>query len=107
MKLLRDALTLLASPPAVQLEHLATLGVPQGIDELALEFDDVAAAADSMLKEGELDNQQRNCVKQLNEFLAQFSGQNNARLWTPEALSSAPQWEKVRRLATDCLTHLT
>jgi hypothetical protein len=106
MKLLRDALTLLASPPRVQLEHLKALGVPEGIDELALEYDDIAASAESMFKEGELDNHQCNCVKQLNEFLAQFSGQNHADLWTPEALSSAPQWEQVRRMAADCLKQL-
>ena len=106
MKLLRDALTVLASPPGAQLERLKALGVPKGIDELALEFDDIAAAADGMFNEGELDNQQRNCVKQLNEFLAQFSGEKNADLWTPEALSSAPQWEQVRRMASDCLTQL-
>jgi hypothetical protein len=103
---LRDALTLLASPPGFQVDRLKALGIPEGIDELALEYDDIAAAADSMFEGGEITTQQRDCVKKLSVFLSEFGGQDNAHLWTPGALYSAPQWEQVRRMATDCLTRL-
>ena len=104
--LLRDALTLLASPATAQLEHLSALGLPGVIDELALEYDDIAAAADNMLVEGELDNFQCSCVKELNRFLREISGKHNAHLWTAEALRSAPEWEQVRHKASDCLMQL-
>src|SRR5579863_3842993 len=103
LKILKDALTLLAAPPATQLNHLNALGLPGGIDELALEYDDIAAAADGLFQAGEIDNRLRDCVKQLTSFLGQFGGQENALLWTPEAIHSAPQWDQVRRMAADCL----
>ncbi|HEY2352913.1 MAG TPA: hypothetical protein VGH83_10385 [Candidatus Acidoferrum sp.] len=85
---------------------MKTLGIPEGVDELALEYDDIAAAADSMCEGGEIDIQERDCVIKLNAFLSEFGGQNKAHLWTPEALHSAPEWEQVRRMAADCLTRL-
>src|SRR5580692_10589010 len=104
LKVLKDALVALARTADEQLLYLKERNVADCIDELALYYDAIAEAADSMLEEGELDERQRGCVKQLNEFLAQFSGKENAGLWTPEALSSAPQWEQVRRMASNCLS---
>ena len=103
LKLLRDSLTVLASPPHVQLQHLTNLGVPGVVDELALEYDDTATAVDTMFAEGELDHRQRDCVKKLNQFMRQFSGHANADLWTPEALRSTQQWKQVRSMANECL----
>ena len=42
VKLLKESLALLASEPDVQLAHLRDLGVPDHVDELALEHDDIA-----------------------------------------------------------------
>ena len=80
LKMLKDALTVLASTAEEQLQYLKDQGVPECIDELALDYDAIAAAADRMVGDGELDNQQCLRVKQLSEFLAQFGGQSYAGL---------------------------
>lgn len=103
---LRDSLAVLAAAAQEQLAHLERLELPGLVDEIALEYDDVAAAADYMCELGELTPEQRVCVKELNQFMNTFSGQDHAHLWTPEALYSAPQWEQVRRMATECLAQL-
>jgi len=106
MQRLRGQLTVLASSATEQLRYLEEQNLPECIDELALDYDAIAATANDMLSRGEVSQQQRNCVKALNDFLGEFSGQQNAHLWTPEALRSAPEWEKVRRMATECLAQL-
>lgn len=102
-KTLVEAVAVLASDPVRQLEHLRDLGLPEGIDELALEYDAIAAAADDMLRRRELDQNQYDAVKNLDEMLSRMSGKVHLALWTPEALSSAPEWEEVRSAAKDCL----
>lgn len=104
--MLKEALTVLASDADSQLNYLETTGAPMCVDELALDYDAIAMAAGDMLLKGEITQQVRECVKKLNDFLGEFSGQQNAHLWTPEALRSAPEWEKVRRMAAECLAQL-
>lgn len=104
---LKEALAILAADPAKQLEHLRGLGLPGAIDELALDYDAVAAAADYMLLSKELGENQSVAVKELNERLLRMSGHANADLWTPDALSSAPEWKEVRSRAEECLQLLT
>jgi len=106
IKTLMDAVAVLASDPARQLEHLRELGLPEGIDELALEYDAIAAAADDMLRLRELDQNQYDSVKKLDGLLSRMSGKANSTLWTAEALSSAPEWKEVRSVAKECLRHL-
>lgn len=101
--MLQDALTALASDADAQLRYLKDQGVPGCIDELALDYDDMAAAANDMLQVGEIDIDQRDCIKSLNEFLKHFSGESNAHLWTPDALQSAAEWKQVRSMARNCL----
>jgi hypothetical protein len=106
MELLIASLNVLASAPSIQLEHLAQLGLPEGIDELALEYDDIAAAAGTMLNNGVLNQAQADCATKLNQFQNEFSGQANAHLWTVEALQSAEEWKTVRGMAAECLATL-
>jgi hypothetical protein len=103
LKSLKGAVRVLASDATAQLEHLGRLGLSVGIDELALEYDDIAAAADDMLRCREIDENQYDWVKKLHKQLSEMSGQANSRLWTVEALSSAPEWKEVRHLAKECL----
>jgi hypothetical protein len=105
-KTLMGAVAVLASDPARQLEHLRELGLPEGIDELALEYDAIAAAAKDMQRLGELDQKQYDSIKMLDGLLSRMSGKANSMLWTAEALSSAPEWKEVRDLAKECLRHL-
>ena len=103
IKALTDAVTLLASDPVHQLEHLCKLGLPEAIDELALEFDALAAASDDLRRLKELDGNQYASIKKLDDFLLCMSGQNNFHLWTAEAISSAPEWKELRNVASECL----
>ena len=103
LKLLTDSLVILASMPDNQLAHLRALGVPFGVDELALEYDDIALAAESMFCDGELNEVQRDTVLELNDILKRMSGAQNAHLWTIRALRTAPEWSNVRQAAVRCL----
>ena len=96
-------MALLASDPVAHLQHLRGLGLPEEIDELALEYDDIAAAADDMLQLGELNKNQYDSVKKLDDLVSRMSGITNLQLWTTEGLSSALEWKEVRRLAKECL----
>jgi hypothetical protein len=108
-QLLIDSLDVLASPAEVQLEHLrAFFGSWEcgTVDELGLEYDDIAPAAGDMVDHGEITPSQSEAVTRLNQYLDSFSGQANAHLWSVDALFSAPEWEEVRRLAATCLRQL-
>ena len=97
--MLKESLTLLAADAQTQMRYLKNLGLPEGVDELALEYDETAAAADAMLDCGEINREQRDSIVQLNEYLGRISGQSNAHLWTPKALHESIEWQEVRRQA--------
>lgn len=103
IKLLKEALNVLRSPADAQLEHLVSLGLPNGIDELALEFDDIAGAAEDMLECGELNQSQYDSVKKLSDLISKISGQHRSELWTTAALFLSEEWKAVRKLANECL----
>jgi hypothetical protein len=106
IKMLIDMLTPLSLGPEAQLQYLHGQGIPECIDDLAEDYNAIAVAADSMLRLGELTQEQHDRVRELDDFLGSFSGQANAQLWTPEALRSAPEWEQVRKMASHCLALL-
>ena len=64
---LQDALASLAMPSSAQLDRVATLGV--GIDELALEFDDVARVRGKLVLDGELSEEQARAVARVEAHL--------------------------------------
>jgi hypothetical protein len=107
-KLLCEALTVLAVDADAQLHYLEEIGAsaPVPVDELALNYDDIAAAADTMLDCGEISVEQRNSVVQLNKFLQAISGEENAHLWTPDARLASLEWEEVRGQAKASLALL-
>jgi hypothetical protein len=106
VKILSDALTALSWDADAQLKYLADEGVPECVDELALDYNGIAAAANDMLAVGEISEGHRDCLNSLDELLQQFSGENNAQLWTPQALQSAEEWKQVRAMARNCLALL-
>ena len=106
LKVLKDSLTVLAPQADVQLMHLEQLGIPGCIDELALEYDDVAHTVDIMLERNDLEERQLYCVKKLDALLERMSGPNTTHLWTAEAFRSAREWNQVRALATECLAFI-
>lgn len=106
---LRRILTRLASDSNTQLEYLSSLGpnkVAPGVDELALELDDVAPMLRRLVASGYLSNHAAQSVEAVSDRLAGMSGQNHAELWTPDALRTSDDWTTVRRLAAEALQQL-
>ena len=97
---LKTALKQLAADAPEQEAYLAGLGVLPSTDELALELDD--ARLGITLDDGEA----RRLLERLDTQLEQMSGEQNARLWTIDALKMAPEWIEVRRLANQVLLAL-
>lgn len=56
-----------------------------------------------MLRRGELSQSQCECVKTLNDYLNEISGQANTHVWTPEAPHFTEAWREVRKMAKECL----
>lgn len=99
-QMLRDALVALSLSAEGQLEHLRRLGPRGGVDELALDYDGIAAAADDMREKAELTRVQGEAVLALNAYLKSMSGARNSHLWTHDALRTSKEWSDVRRMAT-------
>jgi hypothetical protein len=76
------------SPSHEQLTHLKKLG-DVGVDELALEYDDIARAAAHMVKCGEMTSRQCREIERLGELLEEMSCSENSALGTPEAVLTA------------------
>src|ERR1700683_2717362 len=102
-RLLQDALRVLASPAHEQLEHVKRIGLANGIDELALAYNDIAAAAEDMRQCSELTEAECEAVRKLDRHLSSISGNEHSDLWTADALSAAEEWKGVRRLAKKTL----
>src|SRR3954451_7658693 len=106
MILLQEALKRLAEPYAQQTDHLKKMDVWPSTDELALELDDVAPLMPEAIRKGELSREVELAVERVNQKLDEMSGQQNAHLWTPNALANSDQWEPVRLLASEALRTL-
>ena len=52
---------------------------------------------------GEINDDQYNCISDLDEVLRQQSGEENAPFWTLIAMREDTRWEQVRQLAKECL----
>ena len=97
------AVAVLALPAEGQLAYLASIGVPDGVDELALEFDDGRLLARQFEELGWTSDVFRARVDPLNVLLDEMSGEDRAELWTASALRAASEWDRVRLLAMDLL----
>lgn len=103
INLLLDALKMLSAAPENQMAYLRQLGPSTDADELALEFDAIAAAVDDMLDLKEISEIQANAVRRVDRMLSGISGPSNETLWTAEALTNSPEWMEIRRVAKACL----
>ncbi|WP_410669524.1 hypothetical protein [Amycolatopsis sp. cmx-4-68] len=95
----REALTRLTWPAERQQAWLREIGVPGLADELALEFDDFYEPLGRSLGHGDATP----VLAELDALLTRMSGEVNAHLWRPDALTSEPDWQRVRELATAAL----
>jgi hypothetical protein len=73
------------------------------VDELALDYDTIAATAQGMVLDGEISEALRDSAKEILDYLGSFSGEANAHLWTPEALRTAEEWQTIRAMAQKLL----
>jgi hypothetical protein len=106
LQLLRTALTLLASSSEEQLDHLAALGIPDAVDELALEFDDAAPLVPQLVAAKAITTEAEHAIHLLDQRLTSMSGREHSQLWTRSALKTAPQWTEIRALARRALDQL-
>ena len=97
---LKAALEDLAAPANEQATALRAKVSP---DELALEFEAFAAAAQSLVESGELSAEAHELICALDTHLEAFSGPNNAEEWSEAALYRSPHWAKARQLAAKTL----
>lgn len=104
--LVRESVARLGAPARRQVAYLRRLGVHPSVDELALDFHELALLADTNAVRGELTDSEAELVARLDAKLDAMSGTDRAELWTPDALASAPEWDDVRELACECLKAL-
>jgi hypothetical protein len=98
---LRETITVLCSDAQVQLAYLDSTGVPCGIDELALELNDLLGVANSLATAGIISAKAHDAVRAIDQKFEQMS--DDASLWTTEALTNTRQWDEIRRLANAAL----
>ncbi len=101
------ALELLSANSNDQLHYLLEIGLPNEIDELALEFEDEASLITSMFKKGQLSRSQFDALNKLSDKLDQMSGRSNKELWQPSTLRDSPEWKEIRLLAKNALALLS
>ena len=100
------SLELLASSAADQLKFLQGEGTAPSADELALTLDDLIVMLPTAVRDGVISGRQAAAIQQVSDFTGSFSGPQNAPLWHVHQLSSASQWDEVRRLARAALQML-
>lgn len=101
---LRDALKVLAMPAEAQLQHVG--GLHADLDEIALEFDDIAPVRAALVDAGELTPAQASTIDAVDRQLLDMSDAGPSR-WTAEAASDGDDWRELRRLALLALDALT
>jgi len=104
---IRRTLANLAAAADKQLDYLKSVGDnAECVDELALEFHDDLLYLKQFIKQGRLSQEAAQAVSTVDDLLDRMSGEQNARLWTTDALVSASEWAEVRKLAADALALL-
>ena len=101
-RLLYDALRNVAAGADAQVRMLES-DVIWHIDEFALDHNNASHAA---IEQGLLTEAQARAVLALDLLFDEMSGQDKAHLWTTDALRSAPQWDRARKLAAEALRSL-
>lgn len=100
---LRGALHVLALPPDMQIQHVRDLHVD--LDEIALEFDDIAPVRVALVESGEMSPAQALAVDEVDRQLLEMSEAGPGR-WTDEAATEGEDWKELRRLAGRALQAL-
>lgn len=94
-------LKLVAAPAQTQIDYLREHRVSS--DELALAFDDLFVLAHQAVGLGLISKAAYDALARLDAHFTAISGQQNAHLWTDEALQCAVVWRTARAMAQSCL----
>jgi hypothetical protein len=97
---LHEVVHRLASPAEIQTSYLEENQFHT--DELALEFDVFHA----IKWRGVLSDEATKSLEKLDHALQAMSGEEHAELWTADGLRHAPEWARIRQLASDAETRL-
>lgn len=100
---LRDALKVLSMPAEAQLQHVGALHAD--LDEIALEFDDIAPVRASLVDAGEMTAAQASAIDAVDRQLLEMSDAGPSR-WTVAAASDGEDWRTLRQLALQALEAL-
>ena len=103
MQNLWDAVVALSLAPELQLLLLKELGVPESIDELALQFDDHFILAKSAYENQQLTDIEYESLVKLDSYLNEISGPEHSTVWTRESVLDSPEWSRIRFLAQTAL----
>jgi hypothetical protein len=98
---LRESTERLAAPANDQIEWLRATGFHH--DELALEHYDNSLLVPQLVELGYVSESAAQALTALDAQLDRMSGEENAALWTDEALHELCEWDKVRLLAKAAL----
>jgi hypothetical protein len=96
----------LAASASEQRDYLASIGINDLADELALELDDLRGLLGPVAGESTSGRVAIELVNKLDAKLDSMSGHDQAPLWTIEALSTSSDWDQVRSLAASALKAL-
>jgi hypothetical protein len=97
---LMRAVAIAAFPAAAQEAWLWSIGLDwPNVDELAMEVGEGTLLAPQFVDEGWLPAETLEPLRVLDAALEKMSGEDNAHLWTLEALRTAPEWAECRKLA--------
>lgn len=102
MRDLREVTSRLALDAQSQFDYLSQLGTAPMVDELALEFDDAYNTVAELRARDELSDHAVRALDEVNSALSAIPEE----LWTEQALRTAPEWQRVRELATNATTQL-
>ena len=99
---LADCLKVLSLSSCEQIRYLKEIG-GVSVDELALQFEDIAVLAAEKYDKGEISDDLFKLIGSLDEKLENMSGSDKEDLWTEKALASSNDWKIVREIAEMCL----
>ena len=89
--------------PEQQIDHVERLAV--GLDELALEFDDVSGTRFRLVAEGALTPTQAAAIAAVDRHLSQMTSAGPTR-WTENAVRTGEDWAHLRKLARLAVSEL-
>ena len=101
---LEHAAQRLALPASDQAAQYPRWVAPAAADELALDFNHWLEVCEPILEDSQ-DGDGLALLRAIDDTLDSFSGLQNARRWTLDALAGDPVWERVREQARAALKH--